>query len=178
MVDIERRQRGAQAVCVTTTRLEDAGTAFTDVRDLMFDRMEDLSPEARQLSAVASVFGATFSIDDAGEVLGEPVGRLLPWVREIVEAGIVVAEEQAFAFVDDATREAIYARIPEPVRLPLHRQIGSLFLERGGSAPPPAGHLAGAARPGGRAAPSGPRPGTPRGPPRPPPPPARVAPPP
>src|SRR2546423_1653518 len=148
---------------MATIQLEDAGAAteplqkltrprFTDSSNEVSRRVDDLSPQARQWSAVASVFGATFSIDDAGEVLGEPVGRLLPWVREIVDAGIVVAEEQAFAFVDDATWEAIYARIPEPVRLPLHRQIGSLFLARGGSALPAAGHLASAARRGDRAA--------------------------
>src|SRR4051812_9922602 len=107
---------------MATLRLEDSGVAFefepSDVLtrqrkftvspDDVAHRVGDLSPQARQLSTVASVFGPTFSIDDAGEVLGEPVGRLLPWVREIVDAGIVVAEEQAFAFVDDATREAIY----------------------------------------------------------------------
>ena len=68
------------------------------------DGLTDVSTEARRLAAVASVLGAAFSIDDAGEVLGEPVGRLLPWIAEIVDAGIVVAEAEAFAFIDDATR--------------------------------------------------------------------------
>ncbi|HYL53116.1 MAG TPA: LuxR C-terminal-related transcriptional regulator [Acidimicrobiia bacterium] len=116
------------------------------------DGLTDVSTEARRLAAVASVLGAAFSIDDAGEVLGEPVGRLLPWIAEIVDAGIVVAEAEAFAFIDDATREAIYARIPERERLPLHRQIGSFLLARGGSAIPAAAHLASAARFGDQAA--------------------------
>src|ERR1700730_14477842 len=147
---------------MTTMPLEDAATMplaalpvpplFTERLDAASQRVDNLSPRAREFSAIASVFGPTFSIDDAGEVLGEPVGRLLPLVQEIVDAGIVVAEEQAFAFVDDATREAIYARIPEPVRLPLHRQIGSLFLARGGSAVTAATHLASAARLGDRTA--------------------------
>jgi len=116
------------------------------------DGLGDVSTEARRLAAVASVLGAAFSIDDAGEVLGEPVGRLLPWIAEIVDAGIVVAEAEAFAFIDDATREAIYARIPERELLPLHRQIGSFLLARGGSAIPAAAHLASAARFGDQAA--------------------------
>src|SRR5207237_10602890 len=46
----------------------------------------------------------------------------------------------------------IYARIPERERLPLHRQIGSFLLARGGSALPAAGHLVSAARFGDQAA--------------------------
>src|SRR5438270_2736367 len=129
------------------TRLDREGVCVA-----VCDGLTDVSTEARRLAAVASVLGAALSIDDAGEVLGEPVGRLLPWIAEIVDAGIVVAEAQAFAFVDDATREAIYARIPERERLPLHRQIGSFLLARGGSAIPAAGHLASAARFGDQAA--------------------------
>jgi DNA-binding CsgD family transcriptional regulator/tetratricopeptide (TPR) repeat protein len=109
-----------------------------------------LSTDAQQLAEIVAVLGDSFSVDDAGVVLGEPVGRVLPWIRELLDAQVIRAEGTLFVFVDGDDRERRYSSVPEPVRLALHRQIGRMLLDRGGSAVPAARHLAIAARPGDR----------------------------
>ena len=98
--------------------------------------------------SAAAVLGAQFRLDDVGEILGEQPGGLLRPLEEIMSRRIVVAVGAMFAFRDAAVHSDIYFRIPEPVRLALHRQIGTRLLERGGTVVPAARHLAQAARPG------------------------------
>jgi DNA-binding CsgD family transcriptional regulator len=109
---------------------------------------EELSADAQRLIVVASVLGVTFSLDDIADAMDASVVRLLPAVREVDDAGIATATDTTFAFRDDATRQSVYDDIAVPVRIALHREIGALLLERGGSAVPAAHHLAHAARDG------------------------------
>jgi DNA-binding CsgD family transcriptional regulator len=107
-----------------------------------------LLPGALQLLEVAAALGRSFSADDVAEVLGEPVGQLLEPLQEVLEIGVVVTTADGFAFRHPSDREAVYARIAEPVRVALHRQIGRILLDRGGSAVPAVPHLVKGTRPG------------------------------
>jgi DNA-binding CsgD family transcriptional regulator len=109
-----------------------------------------LSPLALELVEVAAMFDGTFCIDDLAAVLDEPVGPLLPAVHEVLAVGVVVAHGETLAFRRAETRAEIYATIPEPLRVTLHRTIGTVLLDRGGCADVAAAQLVKGARPGDR----------------------------
>jgi DNA-binding CsgD family transcriptional regulator len=109
-----------------------------------------LSPLALELVEVAAMFDETFRIDDLAAVLDEPVGPLLLAVREVLAAGVVVARGETLAFRRAETRAEIYATVPEPLRVTLHRTIGTVLLDRGGCDDVAAAQLVKGARPGDR----------------------------
>jgi DNA-binding CsgD family transcriptional regulator len=108
--------------------------------------LERMSPDTVRLLEVAAVFDGQFSIDDAAEVLGEPVGRVLPAVEEALDAELIVARSEHLAFHSQPARAALLLRMPESIRLALHRQIGTVLLSRNGSAALAAEHLAAGTR--------------------------------
>ena len=57
-----------------------------------------MSPDAVRVLEVAAVFDGPFSVDDVAEVLGEPVGRVLPAVKEALDAELIVARGELLAF--------------------------------------------------------------------------------
>jgi len=122
-----------------------AGAVVADPADLA-----GLSADTVPLLEVAAVFGAPFSIDDAAAVLGQPVGRLLPALHEMLAADAVVPSRDRMAFRHEMVRRAVYARIPEPIRRALHREIGRVLLGRDDSAVAGATHLIEGTRSGGR----------------------------
>jgi DNA-binding CsgD family transcriptional regulator len=111
-----------------------------------------LSPEAQRLLRVAAAFGASFVLSDVAGVVGEPVGRLLPSMQELIDSRLIVARGEALTFPDANVLTNVYSAIPQPIRLALHRQIGALLLDQGGSAAAAARHLIVGARPGDRRA--------------------------
>jgi DNA-binding CsgD family transcriptional regulator/tetratricopeptide (TPR) repeat protein len=106
-----------------------------------------LSAAALRLLEVAALFDEAFLIDEVAEVLGEPVGRVLPALQEALAAGVVMPHDDLVAFRDEIVRAAILARIPEHIKLVLHRQIGAVLLQRGGCADAAAAHLIEGTRP-------------------------------
>lgn len=118
-------------------------------------RLDRLATDARELLEVGAMFGATFSLEDVAEVLIEPVGRLLPAMRQALDLGVVVAGGQTLGFRHELVHRAVYDELPEAIRVALHREIGLLLLRRGGSALRAAPHLMHAAKPGDREALSG-----------------------
>ena len=111
-------------------------------------RLDGLSPRARQLVVTAAVLGAAFRLEDAAEMLGETPAMLLPAVEEAMDAAIVAAAENSFAFRHQLLQRAVGEMIPRPARDALHRQYGELLLGRGDWAARAASHLLRAAHPG------------------------------
>jgi ATP/maltotriose-dependent transcriptional regulator MalT len=107
-----------------------------------------LTPAAARLVKVAAVLGPCFSLDVLSDVMGEPVGALLPSIDEAVAAGAFIVFPTTVGFRHEAVRDALYAEVPEPARRALHRQIGTTLLGRGGSAVAAAQHLLESAREG------------------------------
>ena len=111
-------------------------------------RLEGLSPQARHLLVAAAVLGPAFRLEDAAEMLGQTPAMLLPAVEEAMDAAIVTAADDAFAFRHPLLRRAVGEMILRPARKALHRQYGEILLARGESAAKAAGHLLQAAHPG------------------------------
>ena len=114
-------------------------------------RLDGLSKQARQLLVTAAVLGPAFRLEDAAEMLGETPATLLPAVEEAMDAAIMTAAEDAFAFRHQLLRRAVGEMIPRPARNALHRQYGEILLARGESAARAASHLLQAAHPADRA---------------------------
>ena len=107
-----------------------------------------LTADAARLVKVAAVLGPCFSVDVLSDVMGEPVGALLPFIDEAVAAEAFIVFPTTVGFRHEALRNALYAEVPEPLRRALHRQIGTSLLGRGGSAVAAAQHLLEGARQG------------------------------
>jgi ATP/maltotriose-dependent transcriptional regulator MalT len=129
---VELFQGAARLVAAHVPRRLQADVAY---------RLGRLSADARRLLEVGAVLGGAFSPDDVAEVLGEPVGRLLPALADARQAEFVIATATSLTFRYDLVRWTVYELIPEPLRLALHRQIATMLLERGGSAEVAANHL-------------------------------------
>jgi len=104
-------------------------------------RFESLSRQARHFVATATVLGPSFRLEDAAEMLGETPTALLPTVDEAMDAGIMIAAENAFSFRHPVLRRAVGELIPRPARKALHSQYAKILLRRGESAALAAGHL-------------------------------------
>jgi DNA-binding CsgD family transcriptional regulator/tetratricopeptide (TPR) repeat protein len=96
---------------------------------------------------VAGVLGRSFAVDDLAEILGEPVGELLPRLAEAVRAGLVVPAADRLAFRHDLLRQMATDMISKPVRTALQRQAGEMLLRRG-AVVPAAAYFMRCARPG------------------------------
>jgi DNA-binding CsgD family transcriptional regulator len=117
------------------------------IHRLAQQRLDGLSQQARHLLITAAVLGPAFRLDDAAEMLGETPAMLLPAVEEAMDAAIMTAAENVFAFRHQLLRRAVGEMIPRPARQALHRQYGQILLARGESADRAAGHLLQAADP-------------------------------
>jgi len=111
-------------------------------------RLDALSKEARHLLLTVALLGPEFRLEDAAEMLGETPAMLLPAVEEAMDAAIMTATDDSFAFRHPLLRRAVAEIIPRPGRKALHRQYGEMLLSRGEPAARAAGHLLQAAHPG------------------------------
>ena len=118
------------------------------IHRLAQQRLDALGKEARHLLLTAALLGPAFRLEDAAEMLGETPAMLLPAVEEAMDAAIMTATDNSFAFRHPLLRRAVGEMIPRPGRRALHRQYGEMLLFRGEPAARAAGHLLQAAHPG------------------------------
>jgi DNA-binding CsgD family transcriptional regulator len=135
------RVAGGRAV-LTSARLPQR------IHRLAQQRLDGLGKEARHLLVTAAVLEPAFRLEDAAEMLGETPATLLPAVEEAMDAALITAAENSFAFRQPLLRRAVGEMIPRPGRKALHRQYGEMLLSRGEPAARAAGHLLQAAHSG------------------------------
>jgi DNA-binding CsgD family transcriptional regulator len=88
-------------------------------------RVEQLSPAARELLALAAVAGQRFDFGLLQAVTGLAERDLLAQVKELIAAQLVVeASAEQLAFRHALTRQAAYSRLLARERRALHRTIG------------------------------------------------------
>lgn len=91
-------------------------------------RLAGLSDGARAVASVAAVAGRRFDFAMVQSLTGHDEGSLLPMMKELVEAQLVVEESaDRFAFRHALTREAMRARLLARERATLHRSIAALL---------------------------------------------------
>jgi DNA-binding CsgD family transcriptional regulator/tetratricopeptide (TPR) repeat protein len=88
-----------------------------------------VTPAAWRLLDVAAVIGPTFAVEEAAEVMGEPLGQVMPLLCDALASGVIVATGEGLAFRHELVRQAIYEGVPSPIRMALHRRIGDRDVE-------------------------------------------------
>ncbi len=88
-----------------------------------------VTPGAWRLLDVTAVIGPTFSVEEAAEVMGEPLGQVMPPLRDALASGVIVPTGDGLAFRHELVRQAIYQGVPSPIRMALHRRIGDRDVE-------------------------------------------------
>ncbi len=87
-------------------------------------RLDQVSPAARQMLAVAAVAGRRFDFGILEAVLQCSEAELLGWLKEVIAAHLVVEETaDQFAFRHALTRQAIYLQLLGRERKVLHQKI-------------------------------------------------------
>src|SRR5581483_7321229 len=100
------------------------------VQDAVQRRVEPLGAAARRLLVLAAVAGRRFDFALLQALTGQEERALLPALRELIAAQLVVEESpDRFAFRHALTRQAVYAELLGRERRALHREVGET-LER------------------------------------------------
>ena len=98
------------------------------------DRLDRMTPAARELVSVGSVLGQRFSFSSLQRMLGATPTSLLAPLDELLRSGVLVEDSEHLAFRHDLLREGVLASIPASARQALERQAADVLLESG--APP------------------------------------------
>jgi DNA-binding CsgD family transcriptional regulator/tetratricopeptide (TPR) repeat protein len=104
-------------------------------------RLADLDPVARQLLEVAAVFGRRFTMREVSVLLDQSVAALVPALRDLIESGVVVGENDHLSFAHDLLWQAVYDDLPSPARRVMHRDAARALLAAGAPPLQVAGHL-------------------------------------
>jgi DNA-binding SARP family transcriptional activator/tetratricopeptide (TPR) repeat protein len=112
------------------------GLPFT-VQSVLTQRLEQLTPSARQLASQAACIGRAFSFEVLALVNEDGVDSTTRDLDELLRRRIVrenahdgVAAGASYDFTHDKLREAAYARLSAPVRRLLHRRIATVLEQR------------------------------------------------
>jgi DNA-binding CsgD family transcriptional regulator/tetratricopeptide (TPR) repeat protein len=135
--------RGAMAV---------PGELPADFVTAVHHRLGDLSREARLLLDAAAVVGRPFTVHEVAGLVGMTPTDLLGVTEEVLDRGIVVYRGEELSFRHELLREAVYHRLPLPVRQALHREAASVLRAEGRPTVEIATHLGHSARKGDRQA--------------------------
>ncbi len=96
-------------------------TIHTDARAATLRLVERLPPTTREMLEVAAVVGEPVIPTTLAPLVGRPVGAVIGDVANAVRAGILDERDGILAFRHHLVREALYAEIPESMRIALHR---------------------------------------------------------
>src|SRR6266542_1965777 len=91
-------------------------------------RLTPLSADAVQVLSAAAVVGREFDLALVGPSCELPVERVLGALSEALALGIVAEDPGtvgAYRFSHSLIREVLYERLPIPVRILLHLQVGA-----------------------------------------------------
>jgi DNA-binding CsgD family transcriptional regulator/Flp pilus assembly protein TadD len=98
------------------------------VQDAVKQRTDRLSVPAKQVLIVAAVAGRRFDFTLLQQALHEDEDQLLPLMKELIAAQLVVEESaDQFAFRHTLIRQAIYGDLMARERRSLHRTIATTF---------------------------------------------------
>jgi len=94
------------------------------VQDVVQQRLQQISQEAKQAVVLAAVAGRRFDFTLLQSLLVCDESQLLQWIKELINAQLVVEEtSERFAFRHALTRQAIYTSLLARERKMLHRLI-------------------------------------------------------
>lgn len=108
-------------------------------------RVDAAGTDAVRVAEVAAVLGERVDLEVLTQVLDQPGESLLPSLRRLVDAWVLLQTGQdQFAFRHALTREAVADRVPEPARRRWHERVYTVQRAAGASDAVLAGHAAAA----------------------------------
>jgi DNA-binding CsgD family transcriptional regulator len=111
-------------------------------------RLARMSPEARNVAAVAASMGRRFTVGQLAAVLEVPASALLDPVQELIGSELLAEVGHMLCFTHDLNREAVRASQPSSAAQALDRQVASALLAAGALPVEVATQLAASAAPG------------------------------
>ncbi|SER10217.1 helix-turn-helix transcriptional regulator [Actinokineospora terrae] len=134
------RQTGAARVAdgVATVESDEVPAGFLNAVER---RLGGLSERARWLLDAGSVFGRPFTVHEVAGLLGQAAVDIMPLINELVDDDVLVTDGTELALRQDLVREALYAALPGPVRMALHREAAKVVHGEGRSSVEVAEHL-------------------------------------
>ncbi len=118
----------------------------------MQHRLELLSGPARHVVQVASVLPARFSATLLAHTLGQSPSRIVAIVEEVIQADLLVGEDDQLSFRHDLVRRAARQTLPSALRRAMERESATALLELGAAPEEVAATLARSAEIGDQAA--------------------------
>jgi DNA-binding CsgD family transcriptional regulator len=101
----------------------ETGVLPARLREQIARRVSSLSPEARTLVRVGSVFGTPFTVEDLRATSGLEQTTLLPALDELLSEGMLRSEGGTIGFRHDLLRQAVYENTEPAIRNDLHAAI-------------------------------------------------------
>ena len=102
---------------------------YTDnVADLMVAKLARLPPQTQESLQWLAALGDRAETAVLALVLERPAEAIHAALREAVQAGLVLMQDEVYAFMHDRVREAAYSQIPEASRAERHLRIGRSLL--------------------------------------------------
>lgn len=111
-------------------------------------RLSDLSIDARRLLEAGALLARPFTVHEVAGLVGRAPADLVDATEEVVDIGILVGSDVELSFRHELIREAIYGRLPMPIRQALHREAATVLRTEGRPAVEIATHLLQCARRG------------------------------
>ncbi len=112
------------------------------VQEMVRQRSETMTPEARRLLTVAAVAGREFDFEVLAEVAGQGETKLVAGLKELIGAGLISEERpDRFTFRHALLREAVLAELLSRERRALHARLADA-LTRAPRRETPAAELA------------------------------------
>jgi DNA-binding CsgD family transcriptional regulator/tetratricopeptide (TPR) repeat protein len=132
LVELLRELLDEGLVAIGDGRARLTGTgARVGLRDhVVAQQVERLSPAAREVLEIASVLGRRFSVDQLSLLLEHPPAGLLPPLRELLSAELLVDDAEGLTFRHELVRDALERALPQTMRRALRRRAVTLMLER------------------------------------------------
>jgi DNA-binding CsgD family transcriptional regulator len=104
----------------------------TRVRSTMRDRLDGLTPQARNAAQVASVLGGGFSFGWLAAMLDRPPSTLLSPVDELISADLLTTRpDEQLAFRHELLRQAVLGTLLGSTRRALQRQAADVLMDKG-----------------------------------------------
>jgi ATP/maltotriose-dependent transcriptional regulator MalT len=95
------------------------------------DRLEFLSPAAREVVRVAALLGLDFAVSELAVVSGRRLTDLLPILDEAILAGVVLESGAELTFRHPLIRSSLYEGMPTAVRSAWHRDAARALMDDG-----------------------------------------------
>ncbi|MBV1869805.1 MAG: PAS domain S-box protein [Gammaproteobacteria bacterium] len=97
---------------------------------LLGNKLSLLSPQSQNILSHAALLGARVKTNDLAELLGIPLGELMPLLSEIYFQRILTEEDSELCFSHDQIQKAAQNLLPPEVAAVVHQKVAQLLIRQ------------------------------------------------